>query len=490
MAVAFGTAGTVGVGSTSITPGLPASLTDGDVVWIVVVSKPDTTTHVTPTDWSLAGSAAGGGGTSGNGTGPTRVSVMFRVKDASWSTMPAITCTGGNSTAAQAFRYTRDTSKTLDVASAGGAFSGNTTAWSATMASDPGVTAGDLVLLASSTQDEAPTWSAETFTATGLTLGTATERSEAIEGTTGNDVGGWMADRPVTAGTATAPAVVTATSSVASRGATLLVRVREVVSALTLTSLSTATSRGLATSDTATLRTKANVARAVGAASSDTATVRPKIATARAVARASSDSAGVRVTTGRAVSHASAKATTVIAKQSTGVGVAAALADANTTTTRVSTDAAIGHTHTTGQTTTARATDAAATATASAVGGSATQRTADSAATATASARATVTTVRITLAAAIAHALATGVAEGGTGTPPEMHQTTGTALAWAAAEAATQTLRATTGTAAAHALARSTASQPGQPSAAARPRLLTARPLPSNLRITPVRRPS
>jgi hypothetical protein len=490
MTIAYAAAGTVGTGSTAVTPGLVAGLVDGDLAVVVAVSKPDTTTHVTPTGWSLAGTAAGGGGTNGNGTGPTRVSVFFRVKDATWSTAPAITCTGGNSSAAQMFRYTRDTAKTLDVASAGGAFSGNTTAWSAPMATDPGITADDLVLLASSTQDEAPAWSAETFTAPGLTLGTANERAEAIEGTTGNDVGGWLADRPVTAGTATGPATVTATSSVASRGATLLVRLREVIAALILTSTGLGQARAQAGSDSTTARTKNGTARAYAAASSDTTSSRPKTAAARATAAASSDSATTRVTTGRATAHAAASADTVatITVVTTGVARCAATAVADTATTRTTAGTSWSKAAAAADSATTRPTTGAGTAAASAVGDTTSQRPTDGTAAATASTGAGTASLRVTTGTALARAYGIGTTEGGTPSPSH----TGTAPATAAAYAHVATIRLTTGTADARATGAGTTSStsddggtPEPPQPQQRTRFLHAASAASSLHATP-----
>jgi hypothetical protein len=227
VSIAFGTIGTIGTGSTTVSAGLPASLANGDIVLLFVITKPDTATINTPTDWTLAVNVAGGGGTTGNGLGPTRQAVFYRIKDASWSSLPAVSITSGNSSAAVALRYTK-TQGVWEVAAASGAYTADGTAWSATMGSNPGITAGDMCVFGSSNKDELPTWSAQAVTATGISAwGTANERTEALEGTTGNDIGGMVFDRPVTTGTASAAAVVTATASSASRGTQTLIRLRE-----------------------------------------------------------------------------------------------------------------------------------------------------------------------------------------------------------------------------------------------------------------------
>lgn len=236
MAIAFGTQGTTPsgttasiTGSTSVTPALPASLANGDMVLIVVSNKADTVSPTTPAGWNLGATSAGGAGASGNNSGATRTTVFYREKDASWSTMPAITVTSGNSTIAQAFRYTKASNMVWDLAFAIGANSTNTASYSATATSNPGFTAGDLAFVAISLGDDAPTYSAEVITATGVSAwGTMTERAEGRT-TTGNDISNVIFDRPVTTGTSTANPVVTATISVATQsGPMVIARLREV----------------------------------------------------------------------------------------------------------------------------------------------------------------------------------------------------------------------------------------------------------------------
>lgn len=227
MSIIFESVGTVGIGSTTVTPGVPADgLITGDLCLIIVVTKPDTAAITTPTNWTLVGVVSGGGGTVGNGTGPTKCAVFSRIKDSSWSTMPAVAITSGNSSAAIAVKYSNATGL-WNLAASSGSYSGNGTAWSATTGSNPGITSNDLCLIACSNQDEAPTWSAQALAATGVTFGTLAERTEALETTTGNDVGGMVCDVPATSGTSTASPVFTATTSAASRGNTLVVRLRE-----------------------------------------------------------------------------------------------------------------------------------------------------------------------------------------------------------------------------------------------------------------------
>jgi hypothetical protein len=227
---AFRAAGAVSVGSTSVfmASGPAAQNTDG--VLLFVMTKPDTATIVTPTGWTLVADVAGGGGTTGNGTGPTRQAVFFREKDASWSTWPTVAVTNGNATAIWAIAYSKTAGTVWEVAASTSTYgvAAASTNGSATHGSNPGLTATDRVVVGYSNQDELPTWSAQGVTATGVSAwGTVTERSEIIETTTGNDMGGMVFDTSVTTGTATAAPVTAATLSAAGRGTVVLVRLRE-----------------------------------------------------------------------------------------------------------------------------------------------------------------------------------------------------------------------------------------------------------------------
>lgn len=239
MTIAYVNQGTVGVGTTTVQPGAPASMVDGNLIIIKVVTKPDTAVPVTPTDWTLLGDVAGGGGTTGNQIGPSRQTFFMREKTAGWSAMPTITVTNGNSTAAIASQYSKDSTKTWDVAATTGVFgvAATVTNCASTMGANPGIKPGDYLVVGYSNMDDGPTWSAQGVTATGVSaMGTVTERSEIIENTTGNDIGGmFYTVGPVATGTATAAPATQATASAATRGTVILARLREITPPLTHT---------------------------------------------------------------------------------------------------------------------------------------------------------------------------------------------------------------------------------------------------------------
>lgn len=235
MAIAFRAQSAIAIGSTSVSPALPAGTASGDIVAIFVTTKPDTATINVPANWTLQVDVAGGGGTNGNGTGPTRGAWLTRQYDGVW-TMPAVSITSGNSSAAIAIAYSKGASTAWAFGAASAAYgtAATVTAVSAAMGTNPGITSNDFVLFGVTSQDDAPTWSAQAYTATGISAaGTMTERSDVIETITGNDVGGMVAQFANPTGTSTAAPTFTATASAATRGTIAMLRLREVAVAVT-----------------------------------------------------------------------------------------------------------------------------------------------------------------------------------------------------------------------------------------------------------------
>lgn len=231
MTATYQSVGLLGAGGSGVNLNMPPSLADGDLVLLMVVTKPDTATVVTPTNWTLITDVAGGGGTTGPAVGPTRQAWFYRVKDPSWASVPALAVTGANSTATMSVRVSPTAGGTWDVAAATGTYgdAGVVANGAATLSSDPGIAADDLLLCGYSSMSVAPTWSAQAITAPGVTIGAATERSEAIETLTGDDVGGMLFTASATAGTSTGAPSTAATASTSTRGTVALVRVREAV---------------------------------------------------------------------------------------------------------------------------------------------------------------------------------------------------------------------------------------------------------------------
>lgn len=239
MALAFGTVGTIGTGTTSVTPGAPASVAVGDPLALLICNKYPNNAPTTPTGWTLPtnGQGSGGQGTDTVDGGHVYATWYFRVADGTAADTPAVTVTSGNSCTATLIRMTAAAGKSFSVAAANGSFNTAGTAWSVAMGTDPGITAGDFLLVGSAHNSDSGGVSAHAMAATGLTIGTVTERSDS--GTTsGDDMRQFSATALVSSGTAsgvlTYTATISATAGDAPAGASVLLRVREIDNSGTL----------------------------------------------------------------------------------------------------------------------------------------------------------------------------------------------------------------------------------------------------------------
>lgn len=237
MVIAYAAQGTVPsgttaniTGSTSVTPAAP-TMNNGDMVLIVVSNKPDTSTPTTPTDWTLAGTVAGGSGASANNSGATRTTVFYREKTAAWSTMPAISIASGNSSIAQAFVYSK-TGSSWDIHVGTGADNTNDTTFSVTTTTGVICNVADWLFVAASVGDDALAWSAQNIAVSPLTMGAVSERAEGST-TTGNDIRNCIWDCSINSGGSAVNAVTaSATLSVATQsGPAVVVRLREIAAA-------------------------------------------------------------------------------------------------------------------------------------------------------------------------------------------------------------------------------------------------------------------
>lgn len=270
MAVSYIGGSTVPTGFTNTATVSPLSISvpaniAGDLLVCFVAAKPDTATITTPVGWADLVEVAGGGGTTGADTGPTRLKVFTR--EGAFAGPLSVTL-GGLNVAWGWIACLRKTDLTWDVAGASGVDSTTGTPFQAAMTTDPGIQAGDLVLVAGSIPTDVSTpaqFSAETLTASGVTFGALTEIGEP-DTSSGFDIGGVLCRYPVTAGASSGVATFSATATNASqvRGPIVLVRVREtsgvtvVTGAANLTaatSLSTQTTRLISAATTLTAQT-------------------------------------------------------------------------------------------------------------------------------------------------------------------------------------------------------------------------------------------
>ena len=226
----------VGTGTTVYSTGNPspgaAANAIGDLLILIVGTKPDSTPATTPSGWTLLGSASGGTGSQGIDTGPMRVGVFYKVATSANEAPGAITITGNNVSAASVYAFRPGAGNIIDIVGTGAADTTTGTPHSATMPVNPGLTVGDALLAVGIIPTDVTTpsqFSAQTVSATGMTTVNLTEIEE-WDTASGQDMGGWVARGSVVTGTATAAPTVSATAGGTTTnvaGPIFLVRMRE-----------------------------------------------------------------------------------------------------------------------------------------------------------------------------------------------------------------------------------------------------------------------
>jgi len=237
MAISFLSAGAVAAGTTSLSCPYPASgITSGMLAVLFICNKYPTNGPAQPTGYTTPSNNqfSRGGGTPGVDTGDVYITLYVRVCDGTENGgSVSVTLTSANTCVGRIFIYQAAGGATWDYAAAGGSDNVAGTAWSVTGGSDPGVAANDMVLVGSAICGNTDTATSEAISQTGVTFGAMVERQDS--GTNnGDDCSLWMTEHPVTAGPSSAAPVYTATvagtGSATAAGASLFLRLREVVS--------------------------------------------------------------------------------------------------------------------------------------------------------------------------------------------------------------------------------------------------------------------
>lgn len=216
-------------GTTAPAPSYPAGVQSGDLVQLIVHSKPSTVTPATPAGWTYVGTGVGGTGTQGSGTGQTRVTVFQRVVTSAVTGTQVVTHTGGNVAlahmrawrAAAGYLVQYETLlSTWTVATASTAVGGTTTAME--------LAAGDeLAVIVGTRDDESATLTVTSVTAAGATIGPLTRDPASTAVTaTGNQMAATAYRASVTAGAAVGNVTVAATSSSSETAVGAVLRVR------------------------------------------------------------------------------------------------------------------------------------------------------------------------------------------------------------------------------------------------------------------------
>jgi hypothetical protein len=217
---AIGTLAYSASGGTSVAPSYPSGITTNSALILIVGMKPSTANSgsvTTPTDWTLIGSLTGAGGygtTLGIDTGNTNVFV-YRKDTVTGSESGTLTVTVATNNVCWGAIIRLQASNTATWSFELGTGS-DTTAGNVSIATSAGmnITAGDHVLFGMVIPTDITTpaqFSAQAITQTGTTFGTVTEISEP-DSATGNDIGGFICEVPVSSGSGTAAPTFTATA--------------------------------------------------------------------------------------------------------------------------------------------------------------------------------------------------------------------------------------------------------------------------------------
>lgn len=212
----------------SITPGIPAGATAGDMMLCFVACKEYNSTQTINQSWIFLGFATNGTTASGGDTGSVRVTVFYKIHTGTESN-PTVSGTANEAVGGVIIVFQKAAGVFWDTPV--GAGRGDTTAgtgFSATASTNFGITTGDMVVGYAGMRSDSATQSSISITATGVTFGTFTE-SPATDGTTssGDDIAISGGYRLATAGTSTAAPVYTATLAASHTGTAFMVRLRE-----------------------------------------------------------------------------------------------------------------------------------------------------------------------------------------------------------------------------------------------------------------------
>jgi hypothetical protein len=223
--------GTAVAGTTSITTvAYPSGWAVGDLLVCAVASNSTTEANQpTVAGFDLIDTLNGGGGSQGAGVGNRRLSYFTRVAQPGDDTIPTVSLTSGNVMIAAIGAFRTGTGHEWASPSAVAAFGAETTAgtgWTEAMTTDPGLAAGDLLVLSCAVRDTSAS-TAEGITATGATFTPGTERID-LSSETGNDIALHVATCSVVTGPASAAPTRTATHSTSETGVMGVLRVRAV----------------------------------------------------------------------------------------------------------------------------------------------------------------------------------------------------------------------------------------------------------------------
>ncbi len=213
-------------GTTTVTPTLGGVL-PGRLAVAGRAIKPESATATAESGWVQRASATGGTGTTGADVGLTRIAIDTRTL-LSGDTSPTFDqANSPNSVVGAIGTYSKDEDCEWDIQVATGDDSSHGTGRSITATLE--LYPGDMVLaVVASDTDTSTAFTASSFSATGITFGTSTQRLGAGGVTTGNDSGLYWYENTVTAGSGSVTVTFSLTGGPSSCGPVALVRLRQV----------------------------------------------------------------------------------------------------------------------------------------------------------------------------------------------------------------------------------------------------------------------
>ncbi len=246
-AIAIRATGTYVNGTATITPAIPAAQVTGDMMILAVGTKPynGANSISVATGWTSIGSATDGTVAAGTDTGSMKTELFYKIATSDTETNPQVDNSSNNVSGAVIIVFQKAANETWDTpVGAGGGDASAGTGFSVTASSNPGITAGDLLVGYAAIRSDAGTQSSITITATGATMGAFTESPATdLATTSGGDMamsGGYVA---VSSGTASAAPVYASTLAASHTGSAFIVRLRVIPNVAPTVTLSAATNK-------------------------------------------------------------------------------------------------------------------------------------------------------------------------------------------------------------------------------------------------------
>lgn len=218
-------------GTTTVSPSYPAGVAAGVLAIAARVLKPQTATGTAEAGWKQRISVTGGTGTTGAGTGQTRIVVDTKILAGSESgSVTFDNATSPNSSHGVIALYSKSATALWDLTNfSSGSDSSHGTGRSASGASALSLQPGDVVLaICGSDTTTATAYTSPAITVSGITFGATTERLGAGGVTTGNDTGMMIFEATVTSGTASANPSLSLSGGPSNCGPVVFYRLREV----------------------------------------------------------------------------------------------------------------------------------------------------------------------------------------------------------------------------------------------------------------------